>query len=197
MFLGGRVPRPPSERRKKQTMKRTAWSLAALTPALLLGLPAACNRGEEGSLPVPARSPADPGAPADPPAPDVGLPTVMVTDTQGNAIRVSVEVVRTPQDRARGLMFRRELKANHGMLFLFDREEIQSFWMRNTFIPLDMLFIDRDGFVVGIVQNAEPQTNTSRTVGIPSQYVLEVTGGWSKKNHVGPGSRVDLGGIDL
>jgi hypothetical protein len=80
------------------------------------------------------------------------------------------------------------------MLFIFPSEEEHRFWMRNTLVPLDMLFLDQTGRVVGIVAQAEPQTLESRTVGHPSLYVLEVTGGWTEKVGVVSGARVELKG---
>ena len=91
-------------------------------------------------------------------------------------------------------MWRSSVPDGTGMLFIFPSEVVQSFWMRNTLIPLDMLFVDRSFKVVGVVQWAEPQTLTSRTVGKPSIYVLEVPGGWTAKNGVKTGARVELEG---
>jgi hypothetical protein len=103
-----------------------------------------------------------------------------------------VEVAETETQRAQGLMFRKKLAAHEGMLFIFDREEVQSFWMRNTYIPLDMIFISKKKYVVGIVENAEPMTETSRRVDAPSTYVLEVRGGFAKAQGISTGTRVKL-----
>jgi uncharacterized membrane protein (UPF0127 family) len=91
-------------------------------------------------------------------------------------------------------MWRSALPEGTGMLFIFPTEAVQSFWMRNTLIPLDMVFIDHRLRVVGVVQWAEPHTLNSRTVGKPSVYVLEVPGGWTARNGVRAGSTVDLEG---
>ncbi len=115
----------------------------------------------------------------------------VVIETAAGARRsVNVEVARTDAERARGLMFRRSLASDAGMLFLFDESAEHGFWMQNTLIPLDMIFIDDDGRVVGIVERAEPLTTTPRTVGAPSRYVLEVNGGWSATHGVARGDRV-------
>ena len=119
---------------------------------------------------------------------------MVVHDAFGGAHRVTVEIADTQALRTRGLMWRSELPEGTGMLFIFPSETVQSFWMRNTLIPLDMLFIDRRRRVVGVVQWAEPRTLTSRTVGKPSIYVLEVPGGWTARNGVRAGSTVDLEG---
>jgi len=118
----------------------------------------------------------------------------VVEDAFGGAHRLTVEIADTSPLRSRGLMWRRELLASNGMLFIFPAEVVQSFWMRNTLIPLDMLFIDKRGKVVGVVQWAEPKTLSSRTVGKPSLYVLEVPGGWASRNGVRAGSTVELEG---
>lgn len=120
---------------------------------------------------------------------------VRLHDAFGGVHRVEVEVAATPEARTRGLMWRTELAAGKGMLFLFPEEEVQSFWMRNTLIPLDMIFITTGMKVAGIVERAEPRTLTARTVGVPSQFVLEVPGGWSQSVGVTKGSAVEFEGV--
>jgi uncharacterized membrane protein (UPF0127 family) len=117
-------------------------------------------------------------------------PRVVVETTAGAHLSVNVEVARTDAERARGLMFRRSLAPDAGMIFLFDQSAEHGFWMQNTLIPLDMIFIDDDGRIVGIVERAAPLTTTLRTVGVPSRYVLEVNGGWSAAHGVASGDRV-------
>ena len=129
----------------------------------------------------------------DGPLPDRGA--LLVRDAFGGAHRLTVEIADTSPLRTRGLMWRSELPEGTGMLFIFPAEVVQSFWMRNTLIPLDMMFIDRRLRVVGVVQWAEPRTLTSRTVGKPSLYVLEVPGGWTSRNGVRAGSTVELEGM--
>jgi len=128
----------------------------------------------------------------DGPLPDRGA--LVVRDVFGGAHRLTVEIADTGALRTRGLMWRTELPEGTGMLFIFPSEVVQSFWMRNTLIPLDMLFFDKRGRVVGVVQSAEPRTLTSRTVGKASLYVLEVPGGWTTRNAVRAGSMVELEG---
>lgn len=98
--------------------------------------------------------------------------------------QVSVELAITPAERSRGLMFRKHLGEDDGMLFLFEREQPQSFWMRNTYIPLDMIFIRQDMTVLGVVENAEPETESSRNVPGNSMFVLEVNAGFARKHGV-------------
>lgn len=123
-------------------------------------------------------------------APSAGPPRVVVETSTGARHPVTVEIARTEEERARGLMYRTSLPADSGMLFLFEESTVQRFWMRNTLLPLDMLFLDEAGVVVGIVERAEPLTDTPRGVDLPSRYVLEVNGGWCRAKGVRPGDRV-------
>lgn len=87
------------------------------------------------------------------------------------------EVAETPEDRAKGLMFRRELQRDHGMLFIFPKERNHSFWMKNTYISLDLIFMDKDMRVVGILKNLPVLNKKSQRVKADSKYVLEVNAG--------------------
>ncbi len=117
-------------------------------------------------------------------------------DTPRGAWAIDVELARSPEEHARGLMWRRELAPDHGMLFLFNETREQRFWMHNTLLRLDMIFLGEDRGVVGVVENAEPQTDTGREVGKPARYVLEVAGGEAAAHAVGPGARAQFLGID-
>lgn len=134
------------------------------------------------------------GSASAPPAPD-GPPRVVLDSPSGRRASVTVEVARTPAELERGLMFRERLGPDAGMLFVFPRTAEYDFWMKNTLIPLDMIFADAGGNVVGIVENAEPLTTTSRSAGAPSRYVLEVNGGWSAAHGVARGDRMRFEGI--
>lgn len=108
-----------------------------------------------------------------------------------NGVQVfSVEVVNKDEDRARGLMFRRELPERHGMLFDFDNEENVSMWMRNTYIALDMIFIKADGKILRIAENTQPLSERIIPSGGPVRAVLEIAGGTSKKLGIAAGDRV-------
>jgi uncharacterized protein len=120
---------------------------------------------------------------------------VIVESPSGRSRTVRVEVVRTPAEMARGLMFRERLDEDEGMLFVFPESAEHVFWMKNTLIPLDMIFVDEARTVVGIVASAAPETTTPRTVGTPSRFVLEVIGGWSAANEVARGDRVRFEGV--
>ena len=103
----------------------------------------------------------------------------------------TVEVVDTPESRAQGLMFRQSLAPDAGMLFDFKENREVAFWMRNTFIPLDMIFIAPNGTVETIHVNARPHDPTSIPSGKPVQFVLEIPGGRSVEIGLKPGDRVE------
>ena len=109
---------------------------------------------------------------------------------------VKVEVVGSPHAIQQGLMYRQYMPPDQGMLFLMGETKEHTFWMHNTLIPLDMMFITKDFEIAGIVENATPQTDDIRTVGKESFYVLEVNGGWSKTNGVVAGTKVEFAGIE-
>jgi uncharacterized protein len=105
---------------------------------------------------------------------------------------VEVEIAESEKARLRGLMYRKSLGEEQGMIFVFDDREVSSFWMKNTCLPLDMLFIDHDGVIVGISENVPTLNKNSYGVGCPSLYVLEVNAGWSRRHGVTAGQRVKL-----
>jgi uncharacterized membrane protein (UPF0127 family) len=101
-----------------------------------------------------------------------------------------VEIARDEASRARGLMDRRFMPADHGMLFEFDSEEPEAFWMKNTYIPLDMIFISRTGIVTNIVANAEPLSERAIPSGPPCTAVLELNGGAAARIGLKVGDKV-------
>lgn len=115
---------------------------------------------------------------------------VVLRPAGGPPVRVRVRVARTEEQRRRGLMYVQNLPVDEGMLFLFPQEDMQVFWMHNTLISLDMIFIRSDMTVAGVVENAEPLSLENRGVGTPSRYVLEVNGGLAKKWGVAAGTPV-------
>jgi uncharacterized membrane protein (UPF0127 family) len=119
---------------------------------------------------------------------------VVLEPRRGGRFTVAVELARTDVERARGLMARSTLGADAGMLFVFDETGDHAFWMKNTLIPLDMIFIGDDGRVVGVVARATPGSLEPRSGG-PSRYVLEVNGGWAEAHGVAPGDPVRFEGV--
>ena len=100
--------------------------------------------------------------------------------------RITVEVARRPDERARGLMFRASLPPDHGMLFLFSDDEVQSFWMRNTKIPLSIAYADAHGKIVRIA-DLEPFDERPVTSIAPARYALEMNRGWFAAHGVAAG----------
>ena len=103
--------------------------------------------------------------------------------------RITVEVARDANERSRGLMFRDALPPDHGMLFVFEIEEVQAFWMRNTVIPLSVAYADAGGRIVRIA-DLEPLDERPVTSIAPSLYALEMNRGWFAAHHVVAGDRI-------
>ena len=120
---------------------------------------------------------------------------VVVVQTATAPLRFRVELALTGPERERGLMYREVLADDEGMLFLFEKQEPRSFWMKNTYLPLDMVFIDEDLVVQGIVENAEPLTTSSRHIEKPTRHVLELNGGAARRLSIGVGNTVALEGV--
>lgn len=110
--------------------------------------------------------------------------------TKSGVQTFSVEVMRTPEERAKGLMFRKELPEGQGMLFDFAPEQHISMWMKNTLISLDMIFIRSDGRILRIAENTKTESEREIPSGGPVRGVLEVIAGTSKKLGIAPGDRV-------
>ncbi|MDP2343328.1 MAG: DUF192 domain-containing protein [Deltaproteobacteria bacterium] len=122
---------------------------------------------------------------------------VVVVQTATGPQRIRVELALKGNERERGLMYREHLDDDEGMLFVFEKQQALSFWMKNTYIPLDMFFIAEDFTIAGIVENAEPLTTSSRRVDKPSRYVLELKGGAARKLGIVAGSSVTFEGVPL
>ncbi len=103
---------------------------------------------------------------------------------------VEVELAIASGEQSRGLMFRRELPPNQGMLFWGEREMVRTFWMHNTCIPLDMLFVAEDLVIVGILEQVPVLNEAARKVPCESAHVLELNAGWARDHGVNPGQRV-------
>jgi uncharacterized membrane protein (UPF0127 family) len=108
-----------------------------------------------------------------------------------SGVAITAEIADTPALRERGLMGRDSLPENHGMLFVYADEQIRSFWMRNTPIPLDIAFIDGNGSIVNVA-TMYPNSDDSTLSESPAMYALEMTAGWFEKNEIGVGARVQF-----
>ncbi|HEY3817503.1 MAG TPA: DUF192 domain-containing protein [Polyangiaceae bacterium] len=181
-----------------------AAAAAAVSPA---GSPSpAGNPDQRCMLVTPAQAPAAvapgpaPGCPVDPEGGPPRVPVVHVDfpDARGPvatthpSVSVEAELVSSPHDTERGLMYRKSMPEEHGMLFDLRTRDEHPFWMHNTCIPLDLIHIDDDGFVVGILENAPTLNDAPRTVGCPSRYVLEVNAGWARRHGVKAGQHMTI-----
>jgi uncharacterized protein len=165
----------------------------------ILGGCSSSNKHDDGA----AVAPQSPGARTASPTAQTGsssqpqtpaMPKVHLSAPQGDVV-VEVEIVSTPAQIERGLMFREHLPPDQGMLFLMTEEKNWPFWMRNTLIPLDLIYIARDLTIAGIVENAEPRTEILREVGKPSLFVLEVNGGFCAAHKIAAGAKVQFEGV--
>lgn len=118
--------------------------------------------------------------------------TIVIEGKADACYRFDVWLATTTAQQRRGLMFVRELPRFAGMLFLYGEDAVLSFWMKNTYIPLDILFIRADGSVANIVKNTEPLSLASIPAAEPVRYVLELNAGVTDALGIEPGSRVYL-----
>jgi uncharacterized membrane protein (UPF0127 family) len=128
-------------------------------------------------------------------APPLGAQTAgpreeLTVETKAGSREFQVEIADDERERALGLMFRRAMGEDEGMLFDFGREEPAAFWMRNTYIPLDMLFIKSDGTIESIAKQTTPLSDKSVPSKGPVRYVLEINGGMSDELGIHPGDQI-------
>lgn len=114
---------------------------------------------------------------------------VIVLNQEGAEIEILCEIADNGKKRYRGLMYRKSLGENHGMLFIYDKELPRSFWMRNTLIPLSIAFIDED-MIITQIKRMTPESDKIHTSQHPVKYALEVNEGFFRKNLIKPGSRI-------
>ncbi len=137
-----------------------------LAASLALGLSSAACRGSSG-------------------------PTVTI-ETDGGGVSIRVRLAATPATRQRGLMFESNLPEGTGMLFLFPNEQQRSFWMKNTPLPLDIIYIGADRRIVSIAESTMPYSEKTIASDGPSMYVLEVPGGYCAKKDIKTGQHIQL-----
>ncbi len=142
-----------------------------------------------------------PGKKAKPESPsiasDTGVPfrkegTVTIFRSQDSPLNLDVEIADQEEERMQGLMYRYSMKENQGMFFIFPYEEPRSFWMKNTFISLDIIYINKYFEIVSIQKYTQPKSTYSLPSEKPAQYVLEVVAGYTDNYNVGPGDKVEL-----
>jgi uncharacterized protein len=115
------------------------------------------------------------------------------TDSLNNSkVKIDIQIANSDFDRELGLMFRKQMDENKGMLFIFPVEERQSFWMRNTFIPLDMIFVNSSKKIVTIHRNTQTLSDQSYPSTAPAQFVLEVNGGYCSRHNINEGDKINF-----
>ena len=118
---------------------------------------------------------------------------LFIDNTESDTLAViDIEVADNDQKTAQGLMYRSSMPENAGMLFLMPREDIQGFWMRNTYIPLDMIFVNSNKQIVTIHANTTPMNEKSYISTAPALYVVEVNAGYCNKNNIKEGDKIDF-----
>ncbi|MBP6777967.1 MAG: DUF192 domain-containing protein [Piscinibacter sp.] len=122
--------------------------------------------------------------------PQPPLPTVRLT--AGGMHVIQAEVAQSPQERATGMMFRTEMPANAGMLFVFEYAAPHCFWMSNTLLPLSIAFLADDGTVVNVIE-MQPRSTSNHCAAQPVRYALEMNQGWFAKRGIKAGSRLQGG----
>lgn len=125
------------------------------------------------------------------PPSDLPTATITVRDGATAATTLTVELATTPAQHARGLMFRTMLPDTAGMLFVFTRDVSGAFWMKNTYIPLDIAYIDANCVVMGVVYG-QPLDLTPLDPPSPYRFVLEIAGGWFERHNMAPGALIEL-----
>lgn len=143
-------------------------------PAPIVGKAAQCPKDPTGNLKLP-----------------VGKLTF--SDAPG-APQMDVELARDEPSRERGLMYRTSMRENRGMLFSWQDERVRNFWMHNTCIPLDMLYVTKDGIIAGILEQVPTLNDLPRGVQCPVAHVLELNAGWARAHGVAPGMKVKIEG---
>jgi len=118
--------------------------------------------------------------------------TLIITTATGDQHSFDIEIADTEVKRVKGLMNRYKMDATEGMFFIFEREDVQTFWMKNTYLSLDMLFISGDYSIVDIHENAFPLSESLITSEARARYVLELLGGTVKKKNINIGDVVEL-----
>jgi uncharacterized membrane protein (UPF0127 family) len=116
-------------------------------------------------------------------------PAQALIELHAGFYRIEAEVAGDPNSRARGLMHRKSMPANQGMLFVFDQAARHCMWMRNTFLPLSVAFLDDEGKILNI-EDMVPQTEDSHCAAAPARYALEVNRGYFAAKGIAPGQRI-------
>lgn len=169
-----RKPRKP-ERTPKQ--RRAAWLLLLLAIPILIGL-------------IWVAIPKKRNMPEGPRFQQEGTLQFLDAQTDSVLATIAIEIAEDDLERERGLMWRRTMEADQGMLFIMERTEPQSFWMLNTFLSLDIIFVDEQRRIVNIAAGARPESLAPVRSTAPARYVVEVLGGFCNERGIEAGDRI-------
>lgn len=125
---------------------------------------------------------------------DERLCSITIRNVSGNTIKIDVEIADTYSTQSRGLMFRKELAKDRGMLFVFPYEKYLNFWMKNTYIPLSIAYIDQNGVILELLSMKPLDTTITYPSAKPAMYALEVNRNWFKNNGIAKGCRISFNG---
>lgn len=114
----------------------------------------------------------------------------LFVETKNNVIKFKTDIADTREKQEYGLMFQNSIPNDYGMTFLYSGEKVISMWMKNTYIPLDMVFFDKQGYVVHIIKNAQPHDLSPKSSVIPVKGVIEMNGGLVEKNGISVGDKI-------
>lgn len=168
-------------------MKKITW-LALLL--LIVGVACSKAKKEEettGAAPAPSETSEEVA-----PQPSLSVANLVLNSGQPNQTLLTIEVAKTADERLKGLQGRENLGDDHGMWFVFDADVSDSFWMKNTTIPLDIIFVDKDYQIVKILENTTPNSETLLDPAVLYRYALEVNAGSAKKFSLKEGSKVEF-----
>ncbi len=199
--------------RTEEPAAPSAESAAAVTPAPSAALtPAPVEVSPPASAePAASAKPPSPACvvPMGAPAPIAGKAAQCPKDPTGNlklpfgkitfidapgAPQVDVELARDDAARERGLMYRTSMRESRGMLFSWQDERVRNFWMHNTCIPLDMLYVTKEGIIAGILEQVPTLNDSPRGVQCPVAHVLELNAGWARAHGLAPGMKLKIEG---
>lgn len=174
---------PTSERNKNKVRKKPMnWKQYAIVGLMLLAIGAWVFSQLPKSNPTTEVK--------EPPFLKEGTLSFVNGNTGKQIKEIDIELADDSEQRAQGLMYRKSMGDNQGMLFIMERNEQQGFWMKNTYISLDIIYVAADSTIVDIYKNAKPLTTTSMPSRGPAKFVVEVNGGWTTKHGVAKGDKI-------
>jgi len=142
------------------------------------------------------KSAPDRGSPSNPPEFRHDGTLTFLSAAGDSLTTIDIEIADTDSERAQGLMYRRSMRFDRGMLFVFDEESTSGMWMRNTPLPLDMIFVDADGAIINIVERTTPFSEESIAPEAPRKYVIEVRAGFVERHNLDDTAHIQWSRLD-